>query len=327
MHESPFTEAEFIALLGRGSSANAGSKIALGIGDDAAVLDMRGADEIVVTTDLLLDGIDFVVSECGYAKAGKKALKKNLSDLAAMAASPIAAFLVVALPNGFSRSDAERLLDGIFEVARRYACPLAGGDTKKSPQGLVIGFTLIGRPVTPGGVRRSGARPGDGLYVTGALGGSILSHHHEFEPRIDEGIALARAGASAMIDLSDGLGKDLHHLCDASFVGARIDADKIPITPDAVALASRDGRSCLDHALNDGEDYELLVALSQGAHARAMLEPELRDRLVRIGEVNERSGGVTLVRRATDGGGSEIRELPRGGFVHRFDSGPEGTRS
>jgi len=182
-----------------------------------------------------------------------------------MACLPAAAVATLALPRGVGEDYARELYLGMDEAGRPFDCPIVGGDTGSWPGKLVVTVTILGRSAGVEPVTRGGARPGDILYVTGPLGGSIVGRHMTFEPRVWQGNHAARCGASAMIDLSDGLSRDVAHICRDSGVGAVIEAAAIPIHEDAVALAARDGRSPLDHALHDGEDYELLFSCRPGA--------------------------------------------------------------
>lgn len=288
-------------------------EVLLGVGDDAAVL--RLPHDAVVTTDLLLDSIDFTIAECGYARAGAKAMNKNLSDLAAMGALPVAAFVSVALPPGIERGDASALLDGLFRAADSAQCAIAGGDTKRSPSGLVVNVLVIGRPSGDSLLRRAGARVGDVWVVTGPLGGASLGHHLDFVPRLQEGAALVHHGATSAIDLSDGLARDLRLICAANGVGAVLDADAIPLSPDARLLSVTSGRPPLEHALLDGEDYELLATLPRDRVIGALADPRLAAVRV-IGEVVAADDGITLRR------GGEPVPLPHGGFRHRFGGDP-----
>jgi thiamine-monophosphate kinase len=184
-------------------------------------------------------------------------MNRNLSDCAAMGCLPAAALVTVAAKKGTSLIYLQELYDGIREAGETHHCQIVGGDTGSWDGKLVVTVTILGRSagVTP--VTRKGAKPGDGIYVTGPLGGSILGRHMTFEPRVRIGRVLAMAGVSAMIDLSDGLSRDLRHICEQSGVGATIHAEKIPVHDDAVEMR-RDGHTPLEHALHDGEDYELL---------------------------------------------------------------------
>lgn len=239
----------------------AGPGVLVGPGDDCAVL-APPAVPLLVTTDLLTEGVDFVLAECGPRAVGRKAMGVNLSDIAAMAGVPVAAVVAVALPPG-GRGIAEELFLGLKDVADRFACPLVGGDTNAWAGGLVVTVTVLGRATGRGPVLRSGAKPGDYLFVTGPLGGSLLGRHLSPTPRIAEALALHRAvDLHAMIDLSDGLAKDVGHICEESGCGAALSAGAIPVHSDAVERAKRTGRTPLEHALGDGEDFELVFAVS-----------------------------------------------------------------
>lgn len=236
----------------------------LGPGDDAAVLDAAGMDGCVVTTDLLSDGVDFVVGEVQPRLIGHKALAVNLSDLAAMAAEPIAAVVSLLLPRQGAYELATGLYEGMLPLAEQFHLAVAGGDTNTWPGRLAVSVTAIGRVTDRGPLRRDGAQPGDAIVVTGPLGGSILGRHLEPRPRIAEALELHRRfDLHAGIDCSDGLSVDLAHLADESGLGATIEAAAVPIHADAHRLAQQrgDGTSPLDHALSDGEDFELILAV------------------------------------------------------------------
>jgi len=229
-------------------------------GDDLAVLKWPADDLLLVGCDQVLDGIHFDSSTASPRQIGQKVMNRNLSDCAAMACLPAAAVVTVALPRGAGADYAKELYLGLREAADPFDCPIVGGDTASWDGKLVMTVSILGRSAGVAPVTRNGARPGDGIYVTGPLGGSILGRHLTFEPRV----TLARQivpsmGPSAMIDLSDGLSRDLRHICEESQVGAVIDAAAVPIHDDALMLMQRDGISPLEHALHDGEDYELLL--------------------------------------------------------------------
>nr|MBA2708880.1 thiamine-monophosphate kinase [Gemmatimonadaceae bacterium] len=192
---------------------------------------------------------------------------RNLSDCAAMACLPEAAVAAVALPKrplaGLALLDfAKELYVGLREAADVYSCVLVGGDTASWDGKLAITVTILARSAGIPPITRSGAKPGDHVYITGPLGGSILGRHMTFKPKIEQGRLIGLLGTlgavHAMIDVSDGLSRDLKHICRQSGVGAIIEADCIPIHEDATALCLRDGISALEHALHDGEDHELL---------------------------------------------------------------------
>lgn len=235
------------------------SRVPIGLGDDAALLRLAGQDAIV-TTDMLLDGSCFRLAEAGAYRVGRKAMAVNLSDVAAMAGMPVAAFVSVGLPRSGGRSIATELFRGMKSMADEFNVALAGGDTNSWDGPLVISITVIGEPSSRGPVRRNGAKPGDWLFVTGPLGGSIRGKHLDFTPRIREAQRLYESvELHAMIDISDGLAVDLGKLCAESGCGAVLRADAIPISEDARQMG--DETSPLDHALGDGEDFELLFAV------------------------------------------------------------------
>lgn len=229
-------------------------------GDDLAVVRWRGEDLLVVGVDQVLDGVHFDANIHSPRAIGRKVMNRNLSDCAAMACLPALAVTTAALPRGVGMDYAKELYLGIRDAADRFDCAIVGGDTASWEGKLVLTVTILGRSAGIKPITRSGAKPGDEIYVTGPLGGSILGRHMSFYPRIALARQLAATGkVTAMIDISDGLSRDLGHICRQSQVGAVIDATSIPIHPNAVIVGNRDGRSPLDHAVNDGEDHELLL--------------------------------------------------------------------
>jgi len=290
-------------------------------GDDAAVLRPPAQRRTVVTVDMLTAGVDFVLGPgCEPAAVGHKALAVSLSDLAAMAARPEAAFVAVCLPRSGGEAIARGLFAGIEPLARRHGVVLAGGDTNAWDGPLVASVTALGS-VPPGRAwRRDGARPGDVIVVTGRFGGSLLGRHLAFEPRCREALAIAAGyDVHAAIDVSDGLSLDLSRLLAASRCGGILRLADVPIHPDAVRMsdAPGDGREPLEHALGDGEDFELVLAMPPDA-ARALCDaaagPELDLPVTIIGEVTATSGLF-----AEDAAGRRSPLAPRG-FVHAFDA-------
>jgi thiamine-monophosphate kinase len=181
----------------------------------------------------------------------------------------------VALPKGRDIEYAKELYLGIKEAGEKFDCPIVGGETGAWDGKLAVTVTILGRkapriPVIP----RGGAKPGNAIFVTGPLGGSLLGRHMEFVPRVREAQHLAKTGrVTAMIDISDGLSRDLRHICRSSGVGAVIRAESVPVHDDAIEMR-RDGRSPLEHALHDGEDYELLFTCAGGELDLIQLETE-----------------------------------------------------
>jgi thiamine-monophosphate kinase len=278
-------------------------------GDDMAAIDARDPS-LLWTTDMLMDGVDFDSRRHDWHGIGRKALAVNLSDCAAMAVRPLAALCAVALNDALSMADAEALLAGIQDCGAGCNCPLVGGDTNSWAAPTVICVTVAGRALAGGPVLRSGAKPRDLVCVSGRLGGSILGRHLAFEPRLELAAAVAaELRPHAMIDISDGLSVDLGHILDESHCAAELDETALAaaIHPDAHLLAAQDGRPALEHALSDGEDFELLMALPPDASADACR----RLGLLSVGVFVPGNGEITL--RRADGTRSAIA---RHGWEH-----------
>jgi len=291
------------------------SRMLVGPGDDAAILRLSNGANLVATTDMLMDAIDFELGRHQPERIGRKALAVNLSDLAAMAAKPIAALVSLALPRHGGEALAKRLYEGILPLAAEFDCPIAGGDTNSWDGPLVISVTALGEAPPERRWLRSGARPGDAILVTGEFGGSILSRQFESTPRVRE--ALAFAGITtvhAAIDVSDGLSLDLSRLCEASGCGAVVDLAAIPISTDAQRLADQraDGATALDHALSDGEDFELILAAGPLAAGILLAQRPGNVRLTKIGEFISQPG---LFSKLPDG---RIDPLAPRGYEHRL---------
>lgn len=235
--------------------------VQLGIGDDLAILRWRADDLLLAGVDQVLDGVHFDSAIHTPRQIGRKVMNRNLSDCAAMGCLPVAALATVALPRGSGADYGKELYLGLRDAADLFDCDVVGGDTASWPGKLVVTVSIVGRSGGVVPITRGGAKAGDDIYVTGPLGGSLLGRHMNFEPRVVMGRQLATDGiATAMIDLSDGLSRDLIHICDESGVGAVIDAGAVPIHADAIEMSRRDpaGPTPLERALHDGEDYELL---------------------------------------------------------------------
>jgi thiamine-monophosphate kinase len=261
-----------------------------GIGDDCAVLPdaVAGARQLI-TVDPVIYGRHFDDATPAGA-VGEKLLKRNLSDLAAMGARPTAALLALTLDPRTSLHWLEEFYRGLASAARRWRVRIVGGDLAQAENFVGAYLTLLGAAVGPRVVTRSGARAGDAIYVTGELGGSRLGHHWRFIPRLAEGAWLARQTAvGAMMDVSDGLAKDLRALTPSGAFPA-IDASSVPVSAAARRLAARTKNPPLHHALSDGEDYELVFAHgARGSVALAAFERKWRrafphTRLTRIGQ-------------------------------------------
>ncbi len=241
---TPQGEFALIDWIRRQQAGRQGRRTAVGIGDDCAVLDLPPGCQLLATTDMLMDGRHFRLNVDGAEAVGYKAMGVNLSDIAAMAGVPLAALVSVALPRGAAVPVGQGLLAGLKRMAERFDVGLIGGDTNAWDGPLVINVAVLGEAAPAGPVRRSGARPGDVILVTGPLGGSLCRGRHlRPEPRIREALALLQAAPlGAMIDISDGLSSDLGHiLAESGGLGAVLDAAAIPIHADAVQAAREDG--------------------------------------------------------------------------------------
>ncbi len=268
--------------------------VAVGPGDDCAVLNV-GGEKLLVTTDQVLDGVHFSLTEHGPKAAGRKAAARALSDIAAMAGEAVAMVATVAAPKGFSQADAEAIYHGLRAGGDEFDCPLVGGDLAawgESSGPMQIGVTIIGRAGGVEPVLRSGAQVGDAICVTGELGGAWKSRRHlTFRPRIVEARTLAgQFNISAMIDISDGLAADLGHIAAASGVAAELDASAIPVHDDAA-----DRQNPLSAALFDGEDYELIFTMLAGEADRLIADQPLSVNVSRIGNIVAGTG-MTLLR-------------------------------
>jgi thiamine-monophosphate kinase len=246
-------------------------EVLVGIGDDMAALDLGGGP-VLVTCDMLLDGVHFDTAAQALGAIGRKAANCSLSDCAAMAVRPVGAVVSVALPRGFGLAKTQELLEALSKACAAFDCPLIGGDTTSWPQPLAIDVTMLATPypgIAP--VRRNGARPGDRIFTTGPLGGSLLGKHLDFTPRIAEARRLAETLGGrlhAMLDVTDGLALDLDRMCEASGVGAILDESMVlaAASEAAHAAAGQSGRSVLEHVFADGEDFELLFATAADNH-------------------------------------------------------------
>jgi thiamine-monophosphate kinase len=297
-----------------------GERVRVPTGDDAAVVEPNGASAISV--DAVVDGVHFRLEDFGAIAVGRKALAAGLSDLAAMGAIPGEAYVVVAAPPELEDETLLGIADGLAETAKRHGVTVAGGDLVSSPV-LVVSVTAVGyEPEVSRLVTRAGARSGDLIAVTGSLGGAagalallegegeavapelreaMLPRQLDPSPRLAEGRALGAAGATAMIDVSDGLGADAGHLAKASGCRLEIDLERIPLEPGLEEVAGGGGPA-IELAASGGEDYELLVALPS-------------DRMAAAAEALAEEGTeLTEIGYATEGGGVALR-LPGGGEI------------
>jgi thiamine-monophosphate kinase len=328
-----FTEEELVSALRTILNEDAVG-VRLGLGDDAALVD-PGSHLMVLTSDLLVEGVHFQRETTSPHDLGYKSLAVNVSDVAAMGGSPRYALVSLGIPQSVEMAWVVELYAGLRDAASEYAMTIVGGDTSRSDS-ILISVAVAGEVAEGLAVTRSGARPGDRVVVTGALGAAagglrlasapkidvaavasssgreLLAAHARPQARVGEGQTLAREGATAMIDVSDGLAVDLGHLCRESKVGASIVLADVPIAPSLAELASTLGVDPLELALGGGEDYELLATLPPMAVPLTvqLLKDRFGTALTDIGEV--RSGEGML---AVEDDGSE-RPLEAEGWDH-----------
>ncbi|RNC72311.1 MAG: thiamine-phosphate kinase [Desulfuromonadales bacterium] len=320
-------------LIGRIAGKVAGGNgVLIGIGDDAAATEPTPGTVLLATSDMLVEGVHFDLSFTDPFRLGRKSLAVNLSDIAAMGGMPRHLLLSLAIPPGLPVEFLDRFTEGMLALADEFGVTLVGGDTCRSPAGLVISVTLHGEQTPDLVVRRNGARPGDQIFVTGTVGDAALGlellrqgrrdgwaveRHLDPPPRVRAGLALAGAGLpTAMIDVSDGVAADLGHILELSGVGARIDAGSLPLSP---YFREHAPRVCADPALlalTGGEDYELLFSVPAGREAEAAsILTGIGVPVTSIGAIT--TGGPLTV---TAADGREIA-VSRGGFNH-FASDP-----
>ncbi len=296
-----------IEAMARASRAR-GSGVVVGIGDDAAVLRARRDEDVVVTTDALVEGVHFRFDQETPRTAGRRALAANLSDLAAMGARPLGFVLALAAPSSAPVARVLGVVRGMLDLALRFACPLVGGNVARARE-VSVSITAIGAVTRGRALLRSAARAGDRVFVTGTLGAAALERaggrvRRTAEPRIAAGRALARLrGVGACIDVSDGLAADLMHVCRASGVQARIDPERVPVPRAFAAACRRLRRDPLRLALAGGEDYELLFTLRPSGPRGAALERKLGVAVREIGRIEAGRPAVLGLPAALGAGG------------------------
>ena len=255
-----------------------------GIGDDCAVLTQKDGLSTLVSTDMLMEGVHFLMQDADPFSLGWKSAAVNISDIAAMGGRPTGTFLAFALPEGIDGRWMDSFMEGFRAASLPSGVPLLGGDTTSSLDRLCICVTVLGDCESGREVLRSGARPGDLVCVTGTLGDSagglqlilgglsrkgdgeyLIQRHYRPVSRVAEGMRIAAAGATAMMDISDGIGSDLRHILEESGVGAAVRTADLPLSAQLRACSQLYGWNALDLAIDGGEDYELLFTIPPGA--------------------------------------------------------------
>ena len=306
-------EFELIERLTRSLPTN--NSVVVGSGDDCAVLDFGIADRLLLfKTDAVVEGVHFV-HETAAEKIGHKALGRCLSDIAAMAGTPVAALITIGLPQGFDADFVARVYDGINSLARRQSVAIVGGETTTNQSGIFISVSMLGWAPRGKAVLRSGAEAADAIFVTGELGGSQGGKHLEFEPRLAEARWLTEHfSVHAMIDISDGLAGDLRHILKASRVGAELLSSAIPISRAAkqAAKGRASAKPPLLAALTDGEDFELLFTTGSRDAVRLLDAWKKEFPRVQLSCIGKVTSGEGIAIKDEHG----VRPLKANGFVH-----------
>lgn len=270
----------------------------VGIGDDCAVLP-AGEGELLISTDLLMEGVHFLRSESSPEDVGWKAAAVNLSDIAAMGGKPVATFLSIALPKDAQGEWAERFIEGYRQISSQYDVPLLGGDTTSSLRDIAVNVGILGRCQSGKRLMRSEAKVGETIYVTGPLGDSaaglqavlkgirrseevktLIERHKRPLPRVDAGVILIQSGkVGAMMDISDGIASDMRHIMKASKVGAVIALDRLPLSSELISVCAEQGWDRYWLSTSGGEDFELLFTGPDG------LENELDIKVYPVGKI------------------------------------------
>ena len=283
-------------------------KIRLGIGDDAAAIKTSELLQLSCT-DQIIDGVDFLSSEHALSDAGYKAVAINVSDIAAMGGTPKAALITLTLPNKDSTKIAGEVYEGILQAAEKYNLSIAGGDISTYDGPLAINVCLLGEVAEEKIWCRNSAKEADAILVTGPVGGSLRGRHLHPEPRLDVVRKLQPlVNVHAAIDISDGLSLDLDRLCAASGCGAELNIEHIPIHADAEIMSETSGRTPFQHAWSDGEDFELILTMSQ-QDADKLNEHHADLGITQIGKTVGRTG-------LWKSDGRKLERLPPQGYTH-----------
>lgn len=305
--------------------------IVVGIGDDTSVTRTPAGEDLLTTIDTMVEGIHFTQTTMGWADVGYKAIAASISDIAAMGGQPLHALISIAIPRDVALSALESIYDGFDEIGTRYQCPVIGGDVVGTSGPLVVTSTVVGSVPSGRGLLRSGAQPGDLVFVTGTVGGSgaglalmqsggfappdewleLCWFHRRPVPQVTAGQVLRDCGAHSCNDVSDGVASELNEIARASGVRLRVEADRLPIAPAVRNFARRRGELAHDYAWYGGEDYQLVGTAPPQSFAEALARLEsIGLSLTRIGRV-EPGDGVVVVH---PGGRLDVLE-PRG-FNH-----------
>lgn len=319
--------------------ATSGGDLLVGTGDDAAVLDIGGR-AVCITVDVLVEDVHFRRSLSSFADVGWKAVAVNVSDVAAMAGTPSVAVVGLCRPPGLAEDAVTELYRGMDEACSRWGLRLVGGDTVAAAA-LALSVTVLGEVGAGGGVRRSGARPGDRVVVVGALGAAatalaqvaagrepdpaLLAAHRRPRALVDAGLALAAHGATALVDCSDGLGADLGHVCAASGVGVRIDGAALPVADGVLAALAALDADAVPVVCGGGEDFALLATVPPDRAAAAAAAAGAAEGVPAavVGEVVAHGSGPAAVLRTADG---TVVDLTGLGYDHYRPAPEAGPR-
>ena len=284
---------EFGLIAGLRKRLPAHGDVVTGIGDDCAVVRSgRKGWLSLYAIDTIVEGVHFLSGDAP-GKIGRKALAVNISDIAAMGGIPECALVSIGAPANYDAGKIERMYDGMRKLAKAFSVQIVGGDTVNSPERLVITVAITGKVEKERVVLRSGARPGDCVFVTGTLGGSLGGRHLIFTPRVEEARFLSGGfRITSMIDLSDGLASDLKRIIEESGTGAVIQRERIPVSAAAIEEAYSGGKRAIEGALMDGEDFELLFTIDKrdAEELKKKWKRKFRLRLTEIGEITAEKG-------------------------------------
>jgi len=287
--------------------------VLLGIGDDGSVISGSQANQVQVA-DAIVDQVHFDLNRHELKRVGHKAIAVNLSDIAAMGAIAESALITLVLPRCMSLADAKELFEGIAATAKKYRVAIVGGDTVRHDGPLMVSVAATGRidpkSNSPTGWRMDNARDGDVLVVSGPLGGSISGRHLSFEPRLELAKAIqSRISIHAATDISDSLSIDLGQLIRSSGVGAILDIEKVPVSAAAIEISKSSGKTPLEHALTDGEDFELLLSMSPTAYEGLLSDASFDFELFPVGQVTGNHPGEIVDAKSGD-------TVPQSGYEH-----------